>query len=524
MNSDKPQCSGDENGTYKSSRQPGLVAGVFRNFLRAAFLKRECRRGFSALRFCKDLEYKMLKSGTFRAQEVWNLAVCALKTQSDALYRQWFSKMTAVDIEDDLLIVGVPNDFFMDMVRDQYSDLIQNALNDINGKAYRFELRSGYLPPEQPEPEKKQTAPAKAKAAPASAVPGNAPAAEGANRRNQLYTFDNFICGNCNRHAFAMARSAAEAPGECYNPLFIYGTNGIGKTHLLQAIAGKISAERPDLTIRSVTCYEMLNDYYDMLTRHGNTAEFRAGMKDVDVLLIDDIHLLEKKTALQEEFFNIFNLLYNSGKQIVLTCDRQPCELERIDKRLTSRFEQGMICQVGMPEYEQRVVILRMWRQSHITSVSLSDELLDFLAENITSSVRRLKGCFLRLSAYAEMSGTDDISISQAEELLHAQLTAESQARDIRPEAIQQLVANHFGITLNDMLGKCRSRQIADPRMVAMYLCRKLTRLSSNEVGELFGRTHANVLHAEKCIPEKCESDALLRRSINQLERQLQKH
>ena len=158
------------------------------------------------------------------------------------------------------------------------------------------------------------------------------------------------------------------------------------------------------------------------------------------------------------------------------------------------------------------------------SGISVKKRVDDFLAENITSSVRRLKGCFLRLSAFAEMSGNDELSVAEAEELLHAQLTAESQARDIRPETIQQLVANHFGITLNDMLGKCRSRQIADPRMVAMYLCRKLTRLSSNEVGELFGRTHANVLHAEKCIPEKCSADSALRRSINQLERQLQKH
>ena len=469
----------------------------------------------------------MLKSGTFRAQEIWNLAVCTLKKQSEALYRQWFSQMTAVDIQDDLLTVGVPNDFFMDVVSEHYGDLIRQALSDINGCSYRFELKPGILPPASPLPEFSAESKENNHRDNSAVLPVAAsatPAESAARRRKQLYTFDNFICGNSNRHAFAMARSAAEAPGECYNPLFIYGTNGIGKTHLLQAIAGKIAAKRADLVIRSVTCDEMLNDFYDMLTKHRNTAEFRAGMKDVDVLLIDDIHLLEKKTALQEEFFNIFNILYQSGRQIVLTSDRQPCELSGIDRRLSSRFEQGMICQIGMPEYEQRLVILRMWRQANLTSASLPDRILDFLAENITSSVRRLKGCFLRLSAYAEMSGTEELSIAEAEDLLHAQLTAESQARDIRPEAIQQLVANHFGITLTDMLGKNRSRNIADPRMVAMYLCRKLTRLSSSEVGEIFGRTHANVLHAEKTIPEKCATDNSLRRSINQLERQLQKH
>lgn len=456
-----------------------------------------------------------MKSGAFRAEEIWNLAVSSLKHRSESLYRQWFSQMTAVAMQEDTLVIGVPDDFFLDVVAEQYGDLIQNALNNVNGQSYSFELRPGYMPKNPPaataNPKKNE---------PRENIPSST---VNSKRRNQLYSFDNFVCGNCNRHAYAMARSAAEAPGECYSPLFIYGTNGIGKTHLLQAIAAKISAERPEMIIRNVTCDEMLNDFYDLLTHHRSTAEFRSNLRDVDVLLIDDIHRLAKKTALQEEFFNIFNVLYQQGKQIVLTSDRQPCELSDIDRRLSSRFEQGMTCQIGMPEYEQRLVILRMWRQLHLTSPALPDPILEFLAENIASSVRRLKGCFLRLSAYASMSGTEDLSIHEAEDLLHAQLTQESIERDIRPEAIQQMVANHFGITLTDMLGKCRSRHVADPRMVAMYLCRKLTKLSSNEIGEIFGRTHANVLHAEKTIPEKCATDDLLRRSINQLERQLQK-
>lgn len=453
-----------------------------------------------------------MRAETFRAGEIWDIAVSSLKSRSESLYRQWFSQMTALSVVDDLLTIGVSDDFFRDMVIDNYGDLIQHALENINGKSYRFELQSGVPPRQLPDAEP-----------PVASQPDTVPTPAPLKRRKQLFSFDNFICGNSNRHAYAMARSAAEAPGECYNPLFIYGTNGIGKTHLLQAIAGKISAERPEMLIRNVTCDEMLNDYYDLLTHHRGTAEFRAGFRNVDVLLIDDIHRLAKKTALQEEFFNIFNILYQQGKQIVLTSDRQPCELSGIDRRLSSRFEQGMTCQIGMPEYEQRLVILRMWRQMHLTNPALPDRILEFLAENISSSVRRLKGCFLRLSAYAEMSGTEDLSITEAEDLLHAQLTEESLSRDIRPETIQQTVANHFGITLGDMVGKCRARHVADPRMVAMYLCRKLTRLSSNEIGEIFGRTHANVLHAAKTIPERCADDDMLRRSLMQLERQLQK-
>lgn len=452
-----------------------------------------------------------MKSSAFRAEEIWDLAVCTLKSRSESLYRQWFSQMTALEMVDDLLVIGVSDEFFRDMVLDNYGDLIQSALDNINGASYRFELRTGVMPKTVLESPVRK------------AVKTPSPSAVVRKRGNE-YTFDNFICGNCNRHAYAMARAAADAPGECYNPLFIYGTNGIGKTHLLQAIGAQIAVQRPELIIRNTTCDEMLNDYYDLLTRRRSTAEFRAGIRDADVLLIDDIHRLEKKVALQEEFFNIFNILYQSGKQIVLTSDRQPCELSGIDRRLSSRFEQGMTCQVGMPEYEQRLVIMRMWRDNLLTNPPLPDTILEFLAENISSSVRRLKGCFLRLSAFASMSGTDDLSVSEAEDILHAQLTEESMSRDIRPENIQQTVANHFGITLSDLVGKCRARNVADPRMVAMYLCRKLTRMSSNEIGNLFGRTHANVLHAAKCIPERCESDDSLRRSITMLERQLQKN
>ena len=453
-----------------------------------------------------------MKSGAFTAEEIWNLASAALKSRSEHLYSQWFSKITAVDVEDDLLTLGVSDDFFRDMVIDNWGDLLQNALENINGKCYRFEWKTGVLPAQ----------PAAAPAPEAVTVSPAAPSVVAA-KRNQRFTFDNFICGNCNRHAYAMALNAAEAPGECYNPLFIYGTNGIGKTHLLQAIAGRIAEIHPKLVIRNVSCDELLNDFYDLLMNKQGTAGFRAGMRDVDVLLIDDIHRLAKKTALQEEFFNIFNILYQQGKQIVLTSDRQPCELSDIDRRLSSRFEQGMTCQIGMPEYEQRLVILRMWRNAHLTRPALTDKILEFLAENITSSVRRLKGCFLRLSVYAEMSGSDDLSITQAEDLLHAQLIEESVSRDIRPETIQQVVANHFGITIGDMIGKCRARSVADPRMVAMYLCRKLTRMSSNEIGSIFGRTHANVLHAEKTIPARCSEDDILKRALNQLEHQLQK-
>ena len=281
---------------------------------------------------------------------------------------------------------------------------------------------------------------------------------------------------------------------------------------------------QPQLAVHCVTCDEILNEFYEILTQHRSFADFRASLCNADVLLIDDIHRLARKNALQEEFFNIFNILCRQNKQIVLTSARQPCELSDIDKRLSSRFEQGMTCQVGMPGYEERLVILRMWRDETLTRPRLSDAILEFLADNIASTVRRLKGCFLRLSAYVSMSGCEELSIAEAENILHAMLAQESADRDLSAETIQRTVANHFGVTLTDIIGKGRSRNVADPRMVAMFLCRKLTRLSSNEIGEVFGRTHANVLHAAKTIAERCISDDLLRRTVTQLERQLQKN
>ena len=336
-------------------------------------------------------------------------------------------------------------------------------------------------------------------------------------------TFENFIVSDDNNGAYTAARAVSSEPGILYNPLFIYGTNGIGKTHLLQAIAHEISESRPGCTVRCVPCSDLVNDFYRILSEHRSTVEFRDQLLESDVLLIDDVHGLAKKVQMQEEFFSVFNTLIGKGKQIVMTCDRQPCDIADIDKRLTTRFESGVICQIGMPEYEERVAILRMWRDQCLTKLPLPDAILDFLAENISSNVRRLKGCFLRLSAYAEMNGIDELSIPEAEKLLHATLAAESSSRDIKPEKIQQLVANHFGITLVDLAGKCRARHVADPRMIAMYLCREMTRLSSNEIGNAFGRTHANVLHAAKTISDRCRTDETLRRNITLLEKQLQK-
>ena len=442
-----------------------------------------------------------------KVKSIWRIAVGRLRVQSETLYRNWVSRMVPLRLEEHKLTVGVDNEFVCRFVFDHHRDLFEEALADIDGESYSIEFEPGHSqePPEEPEPPKKTVA----------AAPPRPRLASDANE----FSFDNFIVGEENRHAFAAALATAEEPG-LYNPLFLFGANGVGKTHLLQAVAREMRRRNPQLVIRDTTCDELLNDFYDLLMQKRSLSAFRSSVRDVDVLLVDDVHRLAQKHQMQEEFFNLFNTLYRQHKQIILTSDRQPCEISDIDKRLSTRFESGMISEVGMPEFEARLAMLRLWQSKMLTQNPLADEFLEFLAENISSSVRRLKSAYYRLATYSSLNG-GSLTLELAEELLHAQLMQESASRFVSIENVQRAVASQFSISIADMLGKKKMRKIAEPRMIAMYLSRRLTGRSSTEVGAAFGRNHATVLHAEKQVPELCRSNDAVRRMISQIERQL---
>ena len=455
---------------------------------------------------------------------IWAVVSERLRQLNRPCYEQYICRLVPLRCADQVLTIGVPDDFFGEFLRDQYGDLIDDALKNISGSDYVYEFEAGHEAPAAAEPEPQPQVSESVVQRPRVGDPGGSSISGNRPRMSSSYehTFENFIVGDENRIAFAAAKTAAEEPGMLYNPLYIYGTNGIGKTHLLQAVAAHLRKVSGNIRIRSTTCDEMLNDFYELLTQRKSLSEFRSSMCDVDVLLVDDVHRLAKKPQMQEEFFNVFNTLYRQNKQIILTSDRQPCEISDIDKRLSTRFESGMIAELNMPEYEARLTMLRMWRSEALTKSPLSDDLLDFLAQNISSSVRRLKGAFLRLTTYASLSGAE-LSITQAEDLLHAQIEQEIASRNVSPEVIQRTVAAHFGISIADLLGEKRTKNIAVPRMVAMFLCRELTKCSSNEIGAAFGKNHATILNAEKKIPAFCEKDDDLRRSVTQIKHQLRR-
>ena len=491
-----------------------------------------------------------MNGGDVTARGVWEIALIRLRKRNENSVVQWFGKMVPLRIEETLLVLGVPDEFFGQLVEDCAGDFLEEALTGIEGVSYRHLFEPGHCVEESAVAPEAEAPAAQAAGSGASAPVPETPADSSPALREEnappaprmlpavavgeegcrlprwninASTFDNFIVGDDNRGAYTAARAVAEEPGSLYNPLFLYGTNGIGKTHLLQAIAHEVGGLHPGCRVRCLPCSDLVNDFYRVLSEHRNTVEFRDKLLESDVLLIDDVHGLAKKVQMQEEFFSVFNTLIGRGKQIVMTCDRQPCEIADIDKRLTTRFESGVICQIGMPEYETRMVILRMWRKNILTNTWLPDDVLEFLATNIRSSVRRLKSAFMTLSFHASLSGKSELTVDEAEEQLHAQIAEELTVGSISIESIQRTVAEFFNLTIADLLGTRRTRNVAEPRMIAMALARELTTGSSTSVGAAFGRNHATILHAEKQVAQLCARDENMRRAVVQIKRKLQK-
>lgn len=445
--------------------------------------------------------------------KIWKEACGTLRAKLSAdLFNRWFAPIKPVELRDDTLVLAVANDFFRIWIQDNFLPLLREAVAKATDKPVDLTL---IVAAETTIGNNGATTPQPAiVTAPMVATTSSVDI-----KLDPRYTFDAFIVGPNNHHAHAAAWAVAQAPGKAYNPLFLYGGVGLGKTHLMQAIGHYAATHGKHRRVCYITCEEFTNEFIHAVQTN-TLLKFRKKYRTVDVLLIDDIQFLAGKAQTQEEFFHTFNSLSDAHKQIVLSSDRPAAEIANLEQRLVSRFEWGLITDLQPPALETRIAILR--KKALALQVTLPDAVLEFLAEKIKTNIRRLEGALVRVASYAAFTGKS-ISPESVESLLRDVLHEEAK-RTVTIESIQRRVAEHFDIRLADMTSHRRPQNIAFPRQVAMFLSRELTDHSLVDIGESFGgRDHGTVMHACRLITEKLEKDQRLRQAISYLTESLQR-
>jgi chromosomal replication initiator protein len=440
----------------------------------------------------------------------------------------WFEPVVCLDTTADGMTLGVPNDFAAIWIHDNYLDLITQRLRLNAGRMVNVTLRKtdmvssrnggDAVSPRHADASTNGHARIRSHTAAkrTTRYDERGPAAGSLNPRN---TFETFVVGANNQMAHAAALAVAQAPAQAYNPLFLYGDTGLGKTHLMHAIGHAIIRNNPDARVGYLSTEKFTNEFIQALQENSLT-KFRQRYRHADVLLLDDVQFLAGKERIQEEFFHTFNDLFESGKQIVLTSDRRASEIQKLESRLVSRFEWGLPADIQAPDLETRLAILRAKAQS--LNQALPEPILNFIAQNITKNIRRLEGALLKVASYSSLTNKP-LDLATAERLLHDVLMEQAQ-NVLTIETIQKRVADHFQIRHSDMTSKRRPNNIAIPRQIAMYLTRTLTKHSLQEIGDAFGgRDHGTVIHACKAVDNMMEQDASMRSTIEFLKTQLSK-
>ncbi|HZO62985.1 MAG TPA: chromosomal replication initiator protein DnaA, partial [Gaiellaceae bacterium] len=412
------------------------------------------------------------------AETLWTEIAGRLKgALNDSTYRTWFGEVAGLEVTDDTFVLGVPNDFTREWIEGHFVDLMRAAMRDATGQERRIQLTVAELGPASTD----------------VAQPSRRISDAGLNTK---YTFDLFVIGSSNRFAHAAALAVAEAPAQAYNPLFIYGSTGLGKTHLLQAIAQYVMEHPGNMSVRYVTSESFVNDFINSL-RDKRIEGFKQRYRNYDLLLIDDVQFFEGKERFQEEFFHTFNSLYESGSQIVLSSDRPPNKIETLEARLRSRFEWGLITDIQPPDVETRIAILR--KKVKTDGIHADPELLTFIAERISTNIRELEGALTRVVAFASLTGrpmTADLAGDVLKDVF-----PQGEFTQVTIERIQEVVCDRFSMSLEELCSHKRSQNIVYPRQVAMYLSRELTDSSLPKIGKHFGdRDHTTVLHANAKI------------------------
>lgn len=442
--------------------------------------------------------------------EKWNEILNTVKTEheiSDVSFDTWMRPLEVFGIVGNKLYILVPSEqMALSYISKKYYLPLKVAVAEITGIEYEIE----FILPEQAK--KLHTAKAP-KAQPSSLSSDHS-------NLNPNYTFETFVVGNNNRFAQSAALAVAESPGEAYNPLYIYGGPGLGKTHLMHSIGHFILEQNPDTKVIYVTSEEFTNEVIESI-RNGNASSmtrFRDKYRKVDVLMIDDIQFIIGKESTQEEFFHTFNALQTQGKQIILTSDKPPKEMETLEERIRSRFEWGLMADIGMPDYETRMAILR--KKAETDNFNINDEILNYIANNIKSNVRELEGALNKLLAYNNLVHTE-ITMDIAQKELQNIITPDK-PKEITPQLVIEVVSEHFQISLDQMISKNRSSDIAKPRQIAMYLCKNMTDIPLDTIGSLLGgRDHSTIIHGIKKISEEYETNETTRSLIETIKKKI---
>jgi len=447
-----------------------------------------------------------------KVNEIWTRACKRLESLlRPDVYTRWIEVIHAEDLSGDCLTLSVDNDFYQTWLEDNYLSLIKDAVASVYDREVKvsFKVKPGSAPVEleaETKPARKKTLRERLSRKSRVEPP-----------LNPKFCFEQFIVGPSNNFAHAASIAVAQAPAKAYNPLFIYGNTGLGKTHLTQAIGHYVLA-----TSRANVCYTsseaLLNDYIDALQKN-SLVQFRKKYRNSDLLLVDDIHFLAGKERLQEEFFHTFNCLFDAHKQIVMTSDRPASEITGLERRLVTRFEWGLVTELEPPDLETRIAILK--HKLSLLSCDLSEDVILFLAENIRSDVRRLEGSLVRTVSYASLTNKE-ITIEGLKYLLRDTMEQEHLSQ-ITCDAVQKAVSEYYDIRLADMTSNRRPRSIAHPRQVAMYLCRRVTRSSFPDIAAAFGKTHATIVHAYKSVDNRMDVDKSLREDVLKIAKKLGK-
>ncbi len=432
-------------------------------------------------------------------EEIWQDVLILIKEElSEVSFNTWLKTIEPISISMNKIILGAPNNFTKGILQGRYLNLIKNAIKQVTNIDYVVEF---VIPGEEP-------------------ILNTGHASnhdfQETNHKSQLnpkYSFDTFVIGNSNRFAHAASLAVAEAPAQAYNPLFIYGGVGLGKTHLMHAIGHYILSQNPNSKVVYVSSEKFTNELINSIREYRNE-EFRNKYRNIDVLLIDDIQFIAGKEGTQEEFFHTFNALHEANKQIIISSDRPPKEIPTLEDRLRSRFEWGLIADIQPPDLETRIAILR--KKANVENIEVSDEVMLYIASKIQSNIRELEGALIRVVAYSSLTNRE-VNKELAEEALK-DIISSKKTTEITVDLIKDIVAKYYKIKLEEFNSKKRTRAIAYPRQIAMYLTRELTDLSLPKIGDEFGgRDHTTVIHACEKINADISNNEDLKRKIDDM-------